>query len=257
MTDDRSSRHEVKPTFFRAAQRVERAAQRYNDLAATVGRVVQRAQSNPLTLTMDRATFERRERPEIDMSQISFATSEDQKEVRLLSSEILNHLRTALDYVAYDLAWLDSGKRQQKTSFPMQKNDIKYGDVARKSLPKVTTAHRDLIRTYQPFEGCKWTSDLSELNNHDKHNQLIVVSLTLGFNFNISEENVRPDPTNADQLLIDIREPQIGLMLDDGRDAAELFQNLLREVTKVVNIFRAEINEPTLEFYTTPTPPQT
>jgi hypothetical protein len=236
-----------EPNFFRAGQRAERAAVQLNELSRLANEAIERIRRDPLVLTIDRQTYERRDPPEIKIKHSKFATRDTIRDARLLGSEIVNHLRTALDYVVYDLAWLDSGSPKEKTRFPIQTTEVGYGDVARKAMRGVSPEHRAVVRTYQPFEGCEWTETLARLSNSDKHSEPMTVDLTHSFKMQLSDEHVSPDPDDPSRLIIDAQDQTFTLLLSDGRDAATVLRDLTQHVAGVINRFRAEIGASTLE----------
>src|SRR5262249_17527994 len=104
----------------------------------------------------------------------------------ILVGEIVYNLRAALDYLIYQLAYLDTGKVQKGTKFPIEDhiNSWKTYIIPRKSagrrkwplwLPLLTKGHQAEIEGLQPFRGCKWTKTLRELSNPDKHADLIII----------------------------------------------------------------------------------
>lgn len=72
----------------------------------------------PVRMTADRAAWERGEplKPQLDWTALAEVQS---GHAPVVAGEVLYHLRTALDYLVYNLAWLDTGAPQQHTAFPI------------------------------------------------------------------------------------------------------------------------------------------
>jgi hypothetical protein len=91
-------------------------------------------------------------------------------DVGILIGEIVYNLRTALDYLVFELAKFDSGVSQDFTQFPIE--DTKKGFAWREKrgwLKGINTAHVAAIERLQPYAGCDWTKTLRDLSNRDKH----------------------------------------------------------------------------------------
>jgi hypothetical protein len=104
--------------------------------------------------------------------------------------EAIYNLRAALDYLVYELAWLDSGEIQKQTQFPIESSAEQFKGrqtghyIERKSgkqpkkrsctitLAGVNSLHLGWLERYQPYKRCKWTKLLNALSNPDKHREL-------------------------------------------------------------------------------------
>lgn len=93
--------------------------------------------------------------------------------ISVLIGEIINHLRSCLDYLVYGLVWLDSKRFRKNSQFPIYKSPY---DFERYGLPKIkglSIEHVARIKELQPYNGCQWTRTVARLSNQDKHRQLI------------------------------------------------------------------------------------
>lgn len=94
--------------------------------------------------------------------------------IGILIGEAVYNLRAALDYLAHELALLDS-KSIQKTQFPIcDRHKDFWKDGKAKTLPGVSDAHIAAIEVLQPYKGCAWTKTLRDLSNPDKHREITV-----------------------------------------------------------------------------------
>jgi hypothetical protein len=91
-----------------------------------------------------------------------------------LLGEICYNLRTALDYVIFELAKLDSsGIPQDGTQFPIE--DAPKGFAWRQKrgwLKGLNSAHIAAIEALQPYNACNWTKALRDISNPDKHRNI-------------------------------------------------------------------------------------
>lgn len=93
-------------------------------------------------------------------------------DVPVLLSEVIQHLRSALDYLVFQLAILDSGAEQKQTQFPIENSPNQFGGQSKSRLKGLNTAHIAAIEKLQPYNGVNWTRLLRDLSNPDKHRHL-------------------------------------------------------------------------------------
>jgi hypothetical protein len=92
----------------------------------------------------------------------------------VLVGEIVYNLRSALDYLIFELATLDSGAIIDGTQFPIENR--KKGFKWRLNggwLDGLNAAHIAEIEKLQPYRGGDWTAILRDLSNPDKHRTLV------------------------------------------------------------------------------------
>ncbi|PKU25116.1 hypothetical protein [Telmatospirillum siberiense] len=95
--------------------------------------------------------------------------------IGILVGEICYNLRSALDYLIFELAKLDSGSVQSGTQFPImdaKKDFDRRGKTA--FLKGINASHIAAIEGLQPYMGCNWTGSLRDFSNEDKHRQFVV-----------------------------------------------------------------------------------
>lgn len=92
--------------------------------------------------------------------------------VGILIGEICYNLRSALDYLVFELAKLDSGAPQDGTQFPIEDSPKGFSHRVKTSrLKGINAAHVAAIEGLQPYNGCHWTKALRDLSNPDKHRE--------------------------------------------------------------------------------------
>lgn len=95
----------------------------------------------------------------------------------VLIGETVQNLRTALDYLVFALAWLNSGPDpERKTQFPIENSPKGFKGRRNTFLKGVSDAHVAAIERLQPYNGVDWLANLRTLSNLDKHNVLAVAA---------------------------------------------------------------------------------
>jgi len=143
----------------------------------------------------------------------------------ILVGEITYNLRSALDYLIYELALLDTASIQEKTQFLIIDSPSDWKQEAKRRLPGLSPVHQDAIRMLQPFSGCQWTRTLRDTSNSDKHRHLAIVQA----------------PSAAVVELSSRQAATIHLLaFDDGRPVVSTLEELCGNVTDVLDSFRPE-----------------
>ncbi len=166
----------------------------------------------------------------------------------ILVGEICYNLRSALDYLVYELAIRDSGGIRM-TQFPIEKNAAAFAARRRPGnfLDGINNSHVAAIETLQPYLGCTWTAPLQDISNPDKHRTLVGIS---------GEHNVQVDTSDSEQKLEGhpgiIRRAETGdgtvmflrfniatvISFADGSPVIEPLRKITEEVEKTLNYFK-------------------
>lgn len=96
-------------------------------------------------------------------------------EFSITIGEIIYNLRAALDYLVYELAFLDSGIIQEMTQFPIETNSSLFDSHRPSYLKGVADKHAAIIERLQPYNPFAWTHTVRDISNPDKHRHLTVV----------------------------------------------------------------------------------
>jgi hypothetical protein len=97
-------------------------------------------------------------------------------DLSILVGEIAHNLRSALDYLIYELARLDSGQTQSRTQFPIESTPQGFNGRRNTFLKGISASHTMEIEALQPYKGCGWTKTLAEISNQDKHRELVMIA---------------------------------------------------------------------------------
>jgi hypothetical protein len=170
----------------------------------------------------------------------------------VLLGEAVYNLRAALDYLIYELAWLDSGKIQDGTQFPIEDNSERFegrvtGFITRgngctekrpcaRYLAGVNPTHIEWVKQFQPCEGCEWTKTLRGLSNPDKHRRM----LQLGNAIRVGWKRLGPKAETDTGLVMDVEFQYTPFISVDGIDLGHALAVLQEEVGNVLALFRPE-----------------
>jgi hypothetical protein len=174
----------------------------------------------------------------------------------VVTSEVLHHLRAALEHVAYRLAWKNMGEPVDGTQFPIEDSPEKfegritgsYKDVNGKTrncapfLKHIHPAHIDLMRALQPFPGGPtWLGLLRDLSNEDRHR----IPVRIDFSSEAESWQVVAGE-GAEKRLLAVEGFRHALLVFtlNGRSVTEVLEILEREVSATVDAFECLLNSP-------------
>lgn len=249
--DDDEHRYEVIPSYKGdrspsldpSKYRLQQAVIRLNQLHEVFEELTALAAANPMTIRVDKQLVDagRWADPQLTWSGDS-AHAGLQHQARLLTGEVVYHLRTALDYLAYHLVWRDRGRVYTHSQFPIVSDPGRW-PKDRKTVPGLTAAHLEQIRQLQPFMGCTWTKRLAALSNVDKHRSTLKLRFGSGAAMKLSEIVVAPDPHDPSKYIVDAVPTTARLTTEDGEDVLQVLSGLCAEVAVTLNAFSPAFGE--------------
>jgi hypothetical protein len=93
----------------------------------------------------------------------------------ILLGETVQNLRTALDYLVYQLAeWYSGVDLDRRTQFPIEDTPESFQGKRNSFLEGVSDEHVAILDALQPYDRPNWLTWIRELSNLDKHNVLVV-----------------------------------------------------------------------------------
>ncbi len=116
--------------------------------------------------------------------------------VGILVGEIIYNLRSALDYLIYELALLDSGTVQQRTQFSIEDTKDVFWGRHLFNLKGLNAKHIAVIELLQPYNECNWTKLIRDLSDPDKHRKLTIITNIARFNINVIDPSTKSDSIN-------------------------------------------------------------
>lgn len=102
-------------------------------------------------------------------------------EIPIIAGEALNHLRSALDHLVWQLVDANGSKPTSSTCFPIMKSPAEYIAQSPGKIKGLGPGAVQLVNAQAPYPGGNdflWM--LHKLNNIDKHNLLLVVAAHYG-----------------------------------------------------------------------------
>jgi hypothetical protein len=158
----------------------------------------------------------------------------------ILVGETLYNLRSALDYLVYELFHLDTSRTNNRTKFLIEDTRQKWNShiPTSKTPPKkrrkmwlhrLTAAHQTALKALQPCYGCKWTKRFRDLSNADKHRHLTLVEAAVHHRGHGTIGGFGPVMVTT-QLATKVA-------FDDGTLVTETLKLLQDEVAKVIDSF--------------------
>jgi len=177
------------------------------------------------------------------------------KIVPILIGEVVYKLRAALDYLIFQLVYLDGGKVKNGTKFPIEDNADGWqfyflspksagGSKRRRRklwLPILTPGHQAAIKALQPFDGCRWTYVLRSISNPDKHRNLIVTDAQVAARIttNASVEDFAIPPMPDSTVYVEGHVSAI-VAFKDRSPVIETLKELQKEVASVLTSFNRD-----------------
>jgi len=109
-------------------------------------------------------------------------TTEPAKNLSLMAGQIINNIRSALEYVAFQVYLVaggePDGKLADKVAFPIVNTSEPWDSVVKKKVPGVWPEAADLMKAAQPFsqtgEEVNALPTLRGLGGTDKHRNLVL-----------------------------------------------------------------------------------
>ena len=165
-----------------------------------------------------------------------------------IMGETIYNLRSALDYLVYEISGHRSG-----TQFPIEdvklSKDRKRGfDTKRKTFLKgVSNSHVAAIELLQPYKGCTWTKTLRNISNPDKHRHLTIM---LGhWDASTVYKGVEPQvpdndsgkPGFSDAHTQVHLQSALSIKFPDGSAVIETLQILSRDVMGAIKSFESDL----------------
>lgn len=216
-----------KPSYEHTARRLITAATRLNEFTAEAVRRLPPARPVRVRYTLENGS--RSPNTEIDWAGTTFPV-EIAPELSPLASEVVHHLRTALEYLVFNMVWADTGKRPADwVTAPCYRTEASWtAKLKNKPLSQLSTDNRSAIAAVQPFTGTKWLAELTALSNPDKHHSPIYV--VPGIQWVMPQEMVLDAWHEVDAT------PRFMVQVnDDQLDFIETTQQIMRGIINLAN----------------------
>lgn len=152
-----------------------------------------------------------------------------------LIGEVVENLRSALDYLVYELACFDSKGIVDKTQFVITDSEENFRSN-KWHLNGLSGEHIAAIERLQPYRGCYWTKLIRDISNSDKHRQLTAIKHPV---------HVRIDSGNTERILagkkVDVEDyALVQITFSNGPPVIEGLEQLISDVAHTLDAFEPE-----------------
>ena len=153
-----------------------------------------------------------------------------------LIGDVVQNLRTALEYLIFELARFDSNGVVDNTQFVIADSEQNFIREKARRLRGLSADHISDIERLQPYNGCQWTKFLRDISNPAKHQHLTglkhptVVSL---------------DSSNTERILagktVDVEEyASVQIMFSNGPPVIDGLEQLISDVAHTLDAFQPD-----------------
>jgi len=175
--------------------------------------------------------------------------------VSILVGEVVSNLRSALDYLIYELARLDSGSVQNGTQFPIEDKPTGFQGRGNSFLRGINDAHAAQIERLQPYNGVDWTRRLRIISNPDKHRHLSIHTHNTAIKALKTNDPAQAFPTQGDKgaiIVMKLLNPATKstmymqfnftfyICFDDGTPVIQTLEELHSQVADTLTNFKPE-----------------
>lgn len=159
-------------------------------------------------------------------------------------SDCIHNLRAALDYLIYELAFLDSRAIQDGTQFPIEDCPKVFHKRRRDTyLCGLSDNHVRAINSLQPYRGVEWTKTLRSISNPDKHRHLVMLRPQLSpslFAYDRGEVGDFKFTINGEEMYVQ-KEHAFSIGFGDGQfPVVETLNLLIVRVGETIDSFKPE-----------------
>jgi len=126
-------------------------------------------------------------------------------EVQVVIDDVIQNLRTALNYLVTALARFDLSKKNVPRSlqFPIESKKDIFWEKRPRLLHGISAEHVTLIERVQPYNGCHWAHLLGELSNRGKHVELVKLTHDARTLYPTPEDQTNWDRPNTISVTVD------------------------------------------------------
>jgi hypothetical protein len=167
-------------------------------------------------------------------SQEILGQSEVPMKFAILVGECVYNLRSALDYLIYELACFDSKTIVNGTQFPIEVSKKGFDRRKNDYLRGISDKHVAMIKQLQPFCECTWTKTLRDISNPDKHRHLTIITPRVV---------ARPNPVHIMNPRVHVSPQMIiskQIAFSDGTLVLPILKQLQSQVTQTIDSFYPE-----------------
>lgn len=98
-------------------------------------------------------------------------------ELQFILKEVLEHLRSALDYSAIEVVERLTGKKSRRIHFPIIQKNISEEEIRHKVKKALPGVNKEILQLFEMVQKSDWISKLATICNESKHQNLSVVNV--------------------------------------------------------------------------------
>lgn len=153
-----------------------------------------------------------------------------------LIGDVVQNLRTALEYLIFELARVDSGGVVDNTQFVIADSEKNFISEKTRRLRGLSADHVADIERLQPYNGCQWTQFLRDISNPAKHQHLTGLK---------HPTVVSIDSGNTERILAGKRVAvedytSVQIMFSDGPPVIDGLEQLISDVAHTLDAFESD-----------------
>ncbi|HLF72314.1 MAG TPA: hypothetical protein VI759_09210 [Dehalococcoidia bacterium] len=151
---------------------------------------------------------------------------------------VIQDLRTAMEYLIYELTCFDARQVVEKTQFPVADTEEIFDDLLDRYHLRgnLSGDHIAAIERLQPYKGCDWVKWLIGFSNPDKHKHL--TGLRSPVALSIDERNTKA--ILAGQAVDVNSYASITIAFSDGTPVIEGLEQLVSQVAQILSDFHSQ-----------------
>jgi hypothetical protein len=228
-----------KASLCEAFERITRAGEHLAELKALIGLIKFKIGPGPTEEEIREVAKKLGPHRGI-ISGTNFATPDIPMRAGTLIGETCNNLRSALDYLVFNLSALDSGLDYQGTQFPIEdrQKDFRRRVEKRGILGGMNATHQAAIEGLQPYKGSKWSKTLKEISNPDKHRGLTVTAIDAMVSGTVMSTEL---PDGKQQVHTTMNVGTL-ILFGDGKPVIQTLEELRTQVSLVLESFNPDFN---------------
>ena len=153
-----------------------------------------------------------------------------------LIGEVVQNLRTALEYLIFELARFDSDGVVDNTQFVITDSEKDFISEKTRRLRGLSADHIADIERLQPYNGCQWTKLIRDISNPAKHRHLTGIK---------HPTVVSLDSRNTERILagetVDVGDyASVQIMFINGPPVIDGLEQLISDVAHTLDTFEPD-----------------
>ena len=163
---------------------------------------------------------------------------------RVLVGQIVENLRSALDYMVFELSALNEEEFNQRTpQFVIAEDESSFRRQARRRLRYLSDEQKGFIEQIQPYHGNRVLGLLGQMAGAGKHRRLLTVRDNTGFEIYFAEMEKQAEyegcfayPVGRGSAVFAKPKGRLTVLLMDKYDATRLLHSMIQQVAEIIGV---------------------